>query len=258
MADKLVLDLETKKSFDEVGGYDNIHLMEVSVCGVYSYERDQYRAFRESEFGEMEEWLKKSELVIGFNSKKFDFTVLQPYYKWKLDKLPHLDIMEEIVHALGHRLKLESVAMSTLGSGKSGSGLDALLYYKNQEWDKLSKYCLDDVRVTREVYEYGQKHGQLWYEKSKKKTAIPIRWGIEKKISDILQDAMTFGKKVKLTYLNPNGQPRLETEVDVKDVKGNILFAFCHTENQDKQFEIHRIFDIDTLGKANSFQEQLF
>jgi DEAD/DEAH box helicase domain-containing protein len=85
MADKIVLDLETKKSFDEVGGQQNAHLLEISVVGVYSYGRDRYRAFRESEFGELEEWLKKADLVIGFNSKSFDFTVLQPYFRWKAE-----------------------------------------------------------------------------------------------------------------------------------------------------------------------------
>jgi DEAD/DEAH box helicase domain-containing protein len=126
MSDKIVLDLETKKTFDEVGGHHNSHLLEVSVCGVYSYARDEYRGFKEHEFAEMLEWLKAADLIIGFNSKHFDFTVLQPYYpNFNLGQLPHLDILEEITNVLGRRLKLESVAQETLGYGKSGDGLDA-------------------------------------------------------------------------------------------------------------------------------------
>src|SRR3990167_268697 len=128
MGDKLVLDLETKKSFEEVGGDIHKDCLGVSVVGVYSYERDQFRGFREEEFEELGKWLKAADLIIGFNSKSFDFNVLQPYIKFKLAKLPHLDILEEVYHALGHRLKLDSVAHSTLGEGKSGSGLDAIWY----------------------------------------------------------------------------------------------------------------------------------
>jgi DEAD/DEAH box helicase domain-containing protein len=130
MSDKIVLDLETKKTFDEVGGHHNSHLLEVSVCGVYSYARDEYRGFKEHEFAEMLEWLKAADLIIGFNSKHFDFTVLQPYYpNFNLGQLPHLDILEEITNILGRRLKLESVAQETLGYGKSGDGLDAIRYF---------------------------------------------------------------------------------------------------------------------------------
>ena len=185
MGDKLVLDLETKQSFDDVGGYSHTDKLEVSTCGVYSYDRDEYRAFREEEFKELGEWLKASSLIIGFNSKSFDFTVLQKYFKFKLSKLPHLDILEEVTLALGHRLKLESLAQSTLGEGKSGSGLDAIVYYKNNDWEKLEKYCLDDVRVTKDVYEYGRRHGHLWYQKIGKKEPIPIRWGNGSKIKDL-------------------------------------------------------------------------
>ena len=98
MSDKLVLDLETKQSFDEVGGFHNTAKLDVSLCGVYSYERDQYRAFKEPEFAELGDWLKSASLIIGFNSKSFDFTVLQKYYKFKLSKLPHLDILKELSH----------------------------------------------------------------------------------------------------------------------------------------------------------------
>ena len=60
-------------------------------------------------------------------------------------------------------MKLESVAQGTIGSGKSGNGLEALLYYKNGRMDLLKKYCLDDVRVTKEVYDFALKNQKLLY-----------------------------------------------------------------------------------------------
>ena len=162
MDKKIVFDLETKKTFDEVGGYDNTHLLGITVCGVFDYSTGKYRAYQESELAEMEELFSQVDLLIGFNSKSFDNTVLQPYFtNLDLNKIPHLDILEETTRVLGHRLKLESVAQSTLHEGKSGSGLDAIRYHREGDWDNLIKYCLDDVRVTKEVYEYGSKLQQV-------------------------------------------------------------------------------------------------
>ncbi|MBL7022198.1 ribonuclease H-like domain-containing protein [Patescibacteria group bacterium] len=257
MADKLVLDLETKKSFDEVGGQQNAHLLEISVVGVYSYDKNEYRTFKESDFAELEDWLKKAGLVIGFNSKSFDFAVLQPYFRWKLDRVPHLDILEEVVHARGHRLKLDSIATTTLGEGKSGSGLDAIWYYRNKEWEKLIKYCLDDVKVTKEIYEYGMRHGHMWFTDRGQKTAIPVRWAQDKKILDILEEAQKFGYKVTIDYLGRGDERRIMKEIDVREIIGDKLKAFDHHSGLNKDFAIDRIYDIDIMGAADSFQERL-
>ena len=258
MNDKLVLDLETKKSFEEVGGQHNAKDLEVSLCGVYSYERDQYRAFREEEFKEMGEWLKAATLIIGFNSKSFDFTVLQPYYKFNLSKLPHLDILEEVYHALGHRLKLDSIAKTTLGEGKSGTGLDALWYYKNNEWDKLEKYCLDDVRVTREVYEYGRQHGCLWFENNGRRESIPVRWGNGSLIAQQITSAYRNGQQIEIEYLKTEAEDKSVRKIDIRVIKNNQVQAYCHLKKAVRIFNIDKIIKVSTVGQQNNWQTKLF
>ncbi|MBT4849252.1 hypothetical protein HON36_00165 [Candidatus Parcubacteria bacterium] len=257
--DKIVFDLETKKTFDEVGGYDHIDKMEVSVVGIYSYNRDQYRAFKEEEFGELLEIFKNTELLIGFNSKSFDNTALQPYYKdFDLSTIPHLDILEEVVHALGHRLKLESVAQSTLGYGKSGSGLDAIVYYRNEDWDNLIRYCLDDVKVTKEVYDYGLKHGHMWYQNSGHKEKIIARWGnnngrtVEQKVHDALKD----GDQLEIEYMDESGKTT-SRKIDVQRITGNKIKAYCHLRQAIRMFDIDRIKDLKLGGKMDSWQNTL-
>lgn len=258
MADKLVLDLETKKTFEEVGGEYNKDKLEVSVCGVYSYNKDEFRAFTEKEFKELGEWLKSAGLIIGFNSKSFDFNVLQPYFKFKLAKLPHLDILEEVYYALGYRLKLESVARSTLSQGKSGSGLDAIWYFKNNDWESLFKYCLDDVKITRDVYEYGRRHGHLWYENLGKRETIPIRWGNSQTIRDLLLNAYKSGEQVEIEYLKTETEERGKRNIDIKAIKNNQIQAFCHNNQAIRIFNIDKIFDVKTVGRQNHWQTKLF
>lgn len=123
--------------------------------------KDEYKVFEEKEIPDLEEMLKAVDLVIGFNIKRFDWVILEPYLSIPVHKLPTLDIMQEIVRVIGHRVSLQSVALATLKEGKSGHGLDAIKYFRQGEMDKLKKYCLDDVRLTREVYDYVVQHGQL-------------------------------------------------------------------------------------------------
>lgn len=163
MFKKLVLDLETQKSFEEVGGRGKNHLMKVSVCGIYDYSQDRYLIYEEQELPRLAPLLQTADQVIGFNIKNFDFQVLQPYMNFDLSQLPAYDLLEEIEQAIGHRVRLEAVAQGTIGSGKSGNGLEALLYFRNGRLDLLKKYCLDGVRVTKEVYDYALKNQKLLY-----------------------------------------------------------------------------------------------
>ncbi len=163
MLKKIVLDLETQKSFDDVGGRGKNHLLKISVCGIYDYVSDQYLIFEEHELPRMAPMLQAADQIIGYNIKQFDFEVLQPYLNFNIFEIPYYDILEEIDKVLGHKIKLDAVAQATIGSGKSGNGLEALLYYKNGKMDLLKKYCLDDVRVTKEVYEHALNNQKLLY-----------------------------------------------------------------------------------------------
>jgi len=101
------------------------------------YSTDKYSSFEERELSKLGPILQTADQVIGYNIKDFDFEVLQPYLNFKLADVPYLDLLEEIEKVLKHRIKLELVAQGTLGSGKSGSGLEALLYIRTAVWTCL-------------------------------------------------------------------------------------------------------------------------
>jgi DEAD/DEAH box helicase domain-containing protein len=163
MLKKIVLDLETQKSFQEVGGRGKNHLLKISVACIYNYSTDKYSSYEEGEIGKLAPILQTADQIIGYNIKDFDFEVIQPYLNFDILKIPYLDLLEEIEKVLRHRIKLDLVAQGTLGSGKTGSGLEALLFYKNGRMDLLRKYCLDDVKITKQVYDYAMKNGKILY-----------------------------------------------------------------------------------------------
>jgi DEAD/DEAH box helicase domain-containing protein len=160
---KLVFDLETQKSFEEVGGYGRNHLLKISVIGVYSYLDDKHYCFTEDQVYRVGEMFQEADLIIGYNIKHFDYEVLKPYLSFDPHTLPTLDIMEEIEKLIGHRIRLDNVAQTTLGVGKNGDGLQALKLFKQGRIEELKKYCSQDVKITKEVHDYVLKYGKLLY-----------------------------------------------------------------------------------------------
>ena len=175
----VVFDIETKKSFDEVGGKSNFDKLGISVVGAHTSLDNKYLAYEEHEIPEFERLIKNARCVIGFNIHHFDIPVLQPYIGWSLKNLKTLDLMEDVEKGAGFRISLDNLSESTLGARKSGDGMQALRWYKEGRIDDIKKYCLKDVELTRALWEYGKKNGHvLFYSKhSSGRVAIPVGWG---------------------------------------------------------------------------------
>lgn len=159
---EIVLDIETRNTFQDVGAY-NPALLKVSLVGVYFYDTDTYESFLEEDLPKLWPRLERTDRIVGYNLKGFDMPCLQSYYTGEIMKLPMLDIMYEISDRIGFRVKLDDVAQATLGVGKTGHGLQAVEFWKNGELDKLRDYCLQDVKITRDVYEHALATGEIKY-----------------------------------------------------------------------------------------------
>lgn len=154
----LVIDVETQKLVQEVGGWDHIDKLGISVACAYDSKTDEFLAFRENELKKLIE-LCEERLVVGYNIRGFDLPVMVPY---GLDpkRLDVFDLMYDL-EALTRRrfLKLESVARGTLGTGKSADGLMAVEWWRSGQVQKIIDYCMQDVKVTRDVFQFGRQNG---------------------------------------------------------------------------------------------------
>jgi DEAD/DEAH box helicase domain-containing protein len=158
-----VFDLETKYSAQQVGGWHKAHKMGISVAVVYDSLLDDYVVYLEDEIDKLVEHLFQLDLVIGFNNRRFDNSVLSAYTKQNLHNLATLDLLEIIHQRLGYRLSLDRLAQTTLGAEKSADGLQALEWYKQGEIEKICQYCKKDVAITRDLMLYGLKNGYFLF-----------------------------------------------------------------------------------------------
>lgn len=169
----LILDLETKHTFRE---FAEPKKLGISVAAIYDYATGEGRVFLESELPRLFPILERASYLVGFNIRSFDLPVLSAYYPGNINDFLVFDILEDIREKLGRRIALNDLISATLDQKKSGHGLMAIDYFKEKKWEELKKYCLDDVMLTRALFDYGIKEGQVFYRNEKGKTGILVSW----------------------------------------------------------------------------------
>jgi DEAD/DEAH box helicase domain-containing protein len=173
-------DLETQRLADEVGGWHNKHLMRVSVAVLYESHTGAYRTYREEDVPRLIEHLQQLDLIVGFNIKGFDYEVLKAYTAFKFNQLPTFDLLEKIHQQLGFRLSLDHLAEKTLGKSKLADGIQAVRWFREGQWEPLTRYCREDVALTRELFTHCLEKGYLLYaDRRGTSLRLPTPWTLE-------------------------------------------------------------------------------
>ncbi len=180
MKDILVFDIETKNDFLSVGGRENLHLLEVSVVGFYSYNDDRFFVLNEHELDKLDTLFASAGLIVGFNIIGFDFPVLAKHLvSTDIKKLPVLDLMDDPRNYLKFRPSLSTLATATLKKDKTADGMEAIKMYREGRMEELARYCLEDVRLTRDLFDYGKREGNVLFFDTRMalNKVVPVSWG---------------------------------------------------------------------------------
>jgi len=181
--DIVVIDIETKNTFYDVGGQANIARLDMSLACVYSYNQDAYLSFWENDTKELGEMLKEAALVVGFSINRFDLPVLDKYFDFSTKALRRIDLLEEIEVVLGRRIGLDLLAETNIGANKTYSGLEAIRLWNEGNLKELEAYCLNDVKITKRLYDLA---------KLQKYLMVP-----EKGTSNLIRVDLDFNEKIK-------------------------------------------------------------
>jgi hypothetical protein len=173
--DTLVFDIETQNFFTDPGvGWDNFAALKISVVCVYSYAQNKYFAFEENEMEKLAELFAGAQRIIGFSMNRYDVPVLNHYFQ-KLKglesgiRVPNLwdkeriDLLEEIELIAREKVSLSRLAEANLGVKKDRHGSEAITLYQEGKIDELKEYCLNDVKLTKELYDLSRKQNYLLF-----------------------------------------------------------------------------------------------
>jgi len=169
----VVLDLETQYTFRE---FSDPKKLEVTVAVLYDYKNNSLSSYFKKDLNKLFSILESASYIIGYNINSFDMQVLQAYYPGDVIHFKTFDILDDIKKILGRRLALNDVVYATLGKKKSGHGLQAIELYKEGKLEELKSYCMDDVRLTCELFDYGVKNNKIFYLNENGKTEIKVDW----------------------------------------------------------------------------------
>ncbi|MDP1689724.1 MAG: ribonuclease H-like domain-containing protein [bacterium] len=173
-----------------VRGHIDVNEQELTVVAIHDSETDAYSSYFREDLPKLWPILERADQLIGFNSDTFDIPLLNRYYPGSLFHIRSLDLLSEVQKVLGRRIRLQSLAEATLGRGKSGDGLKAGGWWKEGKRDKVAEYCIEDVRLTRELYDYALAHGVLKYKDLRDIRDIKLDTSLWEKTSVIIP-AMT-------------------------------------------------------------------
>src|SRR3989344_3438318 len=157
-----------------VRGHIDVNEQELVVVAIHDSDTGEYSSYFKEDLHTLWPILERADQLIGFNSDTFDIPLLNRYYPGDLAHIPSLDLLVEVQKVLGRRIRLQSLAEATLGRGKSGDGLKAGEWWREGKKDLVREYCIDDVRLTRELYDYAMKHGKLKYKDLRDKRDIKL------------------------------------------------------------------------------------
>jgi len=154
----IVFDIETANWMSDIGSSNPADLT-IALVGIHDSETDSYQSFLEHELPQLWKILEQADMLVGYNSDHFDIPLLNKYYPGELSSIKSLDIMREVYETLGRRLKLDAIAKGTLGEKKSADGIQSLRWWKAGEIDKVRKYCLKDVEITKKIFDHALEYG---------------------------------------------------------------------------------------------------
>lgn len=181
----VVFDLETQNVFSDVGSNNSVDL-DISVGSFYDSETDSYTTVTVDELSKVWPIIEAADALVGYNSNHFDIPLLNKYYPGDLFHIKSIDLLESIRASLGRRLRLDSVAEATVGAKKSADGLQAVRWWREGKIDEIKKYCQQDVKVTKQVFEYALANGHVKFKDGRTKREIPLdisSWGVKENAS---------------------------------------------------------------------------
>jgi hypothetical protein len=180
--DTLVFDIETQNFFtDPEVGWDNYDALKISVVAAYSYLEDRYYCYEENEMDKLAELFNDARRIVGFSMNRYDIPVLNNYFQRipgapKLWEMERVDLLEEIEMATGSRISLDRLAGANLGLNKTHHGSEAGKLYREGKIEELKDYCINDVKLTKGLYDLYRKQNFLLMPSKKSGEMIKVEF----------------------------------------------------------------------------------
>jgi hypothetical protein len=144
-------------------GWRDFERMGISVIGAYDYKESRYRVFCLDNFGEFQRLVNIRNTLIGFNNIEFDNNLLRAN-GIEIDDNKCIDLLQIVWNAVGLKppynkdthagYGLNAICAANFGKEKSGRGDVAPVAWQMGNYGEVIDYCLNDIRLTKILYNH--------------------------------------------------------------------------------------------------------
>ena len=177
---EIYLDVETQRLSNEVqGGWNNIQAFGLAVAVTWN-DPGGFREWYEGDAAGLIEEMGTFDRVVTFNGLRFDLEVLAAYGNVRLLRDKSLDILKDLERRLGFRAKLQDIARATLRKDKTGSGPEAVTWWRSGDpvlQRRVVDYCRMDVELLRDIVAHGRREGFVKVPSLGKDRTVYVAWG---------------------------------------------------------------------------------
>ena len=178
MDNVVILDLYTKKSYDDVGGKKGLDKMGIAIAGLFSYSSTDIVYYNQENIDELLKELFSSSLIVGFNLRKFILKILSSFSTKELSSINSLDILEQLRKKLCFKPTIEGLFYGTLNENKEIQNLNYIpSLYKQGKSEVIKAHCEKNILDVKKLYDYGRSKGYIYYgDNSGQRWKIRVDW----------------------------------------------------------------------------------
>ncbi len=164
--------VENTPGIEYCKGWGDKKNMGISVLGAYDFVDERYRVICEDNKEEWLDLINDRDLIVSFNGIKFDNEVVKHVWGYEVPLEKNYDILVEMWRAKGfnpdafvnethggHGLDVTCKANGL--QSKTGHGAFAPIEWQRGNIGHVIDYCLQDVKLTKELFEAIMEYGWI-------------------------------------------------------------------------------------------------
>ena len=161
--ERVYFGVDVQKTAEEVGGWDNLDQLKMSVGVVFRPRSQKLRIFLEEDVPELVKVLREADCAVGFNVLKFDLVVLSGYGCKGMDSIRCVDMYHVIRERCGFGVSMDSLLRGTFGEDLGTAGLELVRLWREGRHQKVIESCCNQVLAVNRLHEFFKENRFLRY-----------------------------------------------------------------------------------------------
>jgi len=172
-----ILDLQSKKTYEDVGGKKGLAQMGVSCAVLLDHQADKILIYREANINELLDRIFDSHLIVGINLRKFAYKILAGYRDVDFQQLNSLDILEDLRKKIVHKPEIEDVFSGTLGINQPIDNMQIARLFKEGKTHEVEQIAIQNARALTSLYSFGKDRGYVFLnDRNGQRWKISVSW----------------------------------------------------------------------------------